>query len=289
MIVTRMSHPEAIRAPAVRGKRAMATRAQTPLVHILGGTSDALALCRLMTRRGVPYSLSVATATGEALAAGVGGTRQVGRMDAEDMAHWLLGARWVIDASHPYAELASRNLSAACRTLGLPLTRYERPSDIATIAHPWLLPVDSVEQACLKAAGLGQRILLTTGSKQLADYVRLLPGKTLIARVLPIAGILAQCADLGLGVNQVIAMTGPFSRELNQALYRQYRPDVMITKESGREGGYAEKVLPCLALNIACVVIRRPVMRWDDVIASPEAFEHRLDQWLNAAGTVSKE
>ncbi|HEY0208184.1 precorrin-6A reductase [Acerihabitans sp.] len=266
-----------------------AVRAQAPQVHILGGTSDALALCRVMARRGVSYSLSVATATGEALAAGVGGARQVGRMDAGEMAGWLSGARWVIDASHPYAELASRNLAAACRALALPLTRYERQSDIDAITHPRLFTVDSVAQACRTAAALGQRILLTTGSKQLADYVALLPGKTLIARVLPTAAILAQCAALGLGVHQVIAMTGPFSRELNLALYRQYRPEVMITKESGREGGYAEKVLPCLALNIPCVVIRRPLMRWDDVITTPDAFEHRLDRWLNTAGAANKE
>ncbi|WP_413739145.1 precorrin-6A reductase [Sodalis sp. RH21] len=252
-------------------------------VNVLGGTSDALALCRVLSRRGVPYSLSVATATGEALAAGVGGARQVGRLDADGLADWLRGACWAIDASHPYAELASRNLAAACAALRLPLTRYERPSEIAAITHPLLLQVDTVEQACHTAAGLGDRILLTTGSKQLADYVRLLPGKTLIARVLPLAGILGQCADLGLGVNQIIAMTGPFSHELNRALYRQYRPQVMITKESGREGGYAEKVLPCLELGIPCVVIRRPAMRWDDMISTPEDFEHRLDQWLDAA------
>ncbi len=253
-------------------------------VHILGGTSDALVLCRTLTRRGVPYSLSVATPTGAALAGNMGGELQVGRMDAEAMAGWLRAARWVIDASHPYAELASHNLAAACATLGLPLTRYERPSDIAAISHPLLLPVDSVEQACKTAFSLGERIMLTTGSKQLADYVRLLPGKTLIARVLPLAGILAECATLGLGVNQVIAMTGPFSHELNLALYRQFRPQVMITKESGREGGYTEKVMPCLEMNIPCVVIRRPQMHWDDVIATPEAFERRLDQWLGAGG-----
>jgi precorrin-6A/cobalt-precorrin-6A reductase len=253
-------------------------------VHILGGTSDALTLCRTLTRRGVPYSLSVATATGAALAGDMGGKLQVGRMDTAAMADWLHTAGWVIDASHPYAELASHNLASVCATLGLPLTRYERPSDIAAISHPLLLPVDTVEQACQTAFPLGERIMLTTGSKQLADYVRLLPGKTLIARVLPLAEILAECAKLGLGVNQVIAMTGPFSHELNLALYRHFRPQVMITKESGREGGYTEKVRPCLEMNIPCVVIRRPVMHWDDVIATPEAFERRLDQWLETFG-----
>lgn len=252
-------------------------------INILGGTSDALALCRILTRRDVPYSLSVATATGEALAADIGGARQVGRLDAAGMVDWLRSAQWVIDASHPYAEQASQTLAAACRTLGLPLTRYERPSEIDAIQDASLLAVDSIEQACAAAGEFGQRILLTTGSKQLADYVRLLPGKTLIARVLPVADVLGQCAALGLSVNQIIAMTGPFSRELNLALYRQYRPDVVITKESGREGGYADKVLACLDALIPCVVIRRPVMNWSAVIHSTDEFEQLLNQWLAAA------
>ncbi|WP_413740994.1 precorrin-6A reductase [Sodalis sp. RH15] len=258
-------------------------------IHILGGTSDALALCRILTRRGVPYSLSVATATGEALAEDVGGGRQVGRLDIDGMAEWLRCAHRVIDASHPYAEQASLTLAEACRQRGVPLTRYERPSDIDAIVHPCLFPVDSIEQACERAGQFGPRVLLTTGSKQLADYVRLLPGKTLIARVLPLSGILAQCEALGLGVNQIVAMTGPFSAELNLALYRRYRPDVMITKESGREGGYIDKVRPCLEENIPCVVLRRPVMHWQDVISTPDEFERRLDRWLCAADASLKE
>ncbi len=164
-----------------------------------------------------------------------------------------------------------------------------RSGFVCDINHPALLPVDSIEQACERAAQFGPRVLLTTGSKQLADYVRLLPGKILIARVLPLADIMSQCEALGLGVNQIIAMTGPFSPELNLALYRRYRPDVMITKESGREGGYVGKVRPCLEENIPCVVLRRPVMHWQDVMSTPDEFERRLDRWLSADGASLKE
>jgi hypothetical protein len=82
--------------------------------------------------------------------------------------------------------------------------------------------------------------------------------KTLLARVLPVADVMAQCADLGFGVGEIFALCGPFSAEFNAAFYRQCRADVVITKASGAEGGYQEKVQPCLDAGIPCIVITRP-------------------------------
>ncbi len=172
--------------------------------------------------------------------AGVGGGAVGGRWDAWIPPAWRPGCAtpagwWMLPI--PMRSRRPVPWPRPAGNWGCRSHRYERPSEIDAIAHPGLLPADSIEQACDLARPFGPRVLLTTGSKQLADYVRLLPDKTLIARVLPLAGILRQCEALGLGVNQIVAMTGPFSPELNLALYRHYRPDVMITKESGREGG----------------------------------------------------
>ena len=60
------------------------------------------------------YTLSVATPTGERLAGDIRGQIRCGRMEAADGGVAQSAAhRWVIDASHPYAEVVSQNSAPA--------------------------------------------------------------------------------------------------------------------------------------------------------------------------------
>ncbi|MFZ1872612.1 MAG: cobalt-precorrin-6A reductase [Chania sp.] len=258
------------------------------MIHIFGGTRDARLICQCFELAGENYSLSVASDAGKQLAGNLQGEVVVGRMDSDEMADYLQrrGIRWVIDASHPYADALSTNVMNACRRLGLRLTRYQRPSEIDQLSHPQLHKVNTLAEACALARGMGQRVLLTTGSKQLAEYQRGLPGKTLLVRVLPTAEVLAQSEALGLGVDNIIALRGPFSARFNQALYEFCQPDVVITKESGSEGGYLQKVEPCLALNIPCIVVRRPqpLENEGEQVDSLAAFAQLLACWQKHQG-----
>ncbi|CNH82064.1 cobalt-precorrin-6A reductase [Yersinia bercovieri] len=261
-----------------------------PAIHLFGGTSDARLICQLLDGAGERYSLSVATDAGRQLAGDIRGEVLVGRMDAAAMADFLTAraVRWVIDASHPYAELLSDNVVAACAQSNVPMTRYQRLSEIDAINHPLLHKVDSLSAACAVAQTLGPRVLLTTGSKQLAEYQRRLTGKTVLARVLPTAEVLSQCEALGLGVDNIIALRGPFSAQFNQALYQFCQPDVVITKESGVQGGYQEKVAPCLALNIPCIVVcRPPAVRLGHIgqqVTSLDELTQHLTHWQQQRG-----
>ncbi len=67
-------------------------------------------------------------------------------------------------------------------------------------------------------------------------------------------------------------MCGPFNAEFNTAFYRQCRVDVIITKASGTEGVYREKVQPCLDAGIPCIVITRPV----PLVTGEELLESQL-------------
>lgn len=260
------------------------------MIHIFGGTSDARAICQLLDEAGERYSLSVASDAGRQLAGSILGEVVVGRMDSDEIASYLQqhAIRWVIDASHPYATALSANVLVACQRQGVRLTRYQRPSEIDRLSHPLLHQVDDVAQACRVAQTLGTRVLLTTGSKQLVDYRHGLPDKVLLVRVLPTAEVLAQCEALGLGVDNIIALRGPFSAEFNRALYDFCQPDVVITKESGNEGGYLQKVEPSLALNIPCIVVRRPQSlvseAWDEQVNSLPAFAQLLSGWQQSQG-----
>nr|WP_318381135.1 cobalt-precorrin-6A reductase [uncultured Enterobacter sp.] len=255
-------------------------------VLVIGGTSDARAICQKLDAAGVAYTLSVATPTGQQLAGNVHGEVRCGRLDVDQMVAWLENGRtrWVIDASHPYAEVVSRNVQRACQQTGVLLSRYQRPEQLVSLEHPLLHYVASIAGACTLAAGFGDRVLLTTGSKDLAAWRSGLPGKTLMARVLPVADVIAACAELGFGVGEIFALCGPFSAEFNAAFYRQCQPDVVITKASGAEGGYQEKVQPCLDAGIPCIVIARPapLVVGDELLESQHAFAQRLTRWLAA-------
>lgn len=252
----------------------------------MGGTSDARALCQQLDAAHVPYTLSVATPTGQQLAGEIKGQVRCGRLELEQMIAWLREnrTRWVIDASHPYAEVVSRNILRACEAAGVLLSRYQRPEQLSDLTHPLLYTVQSIAQACEVAQTFGDRVLLTTGSKDLAQWRAGLPEKTLLARVLPVPDVIAQCAELGFGVGETFALCGPFSAEFNAAFYRQCRADVVVTKASGAEGGYQEKVQPCLDAGIPCIVITRPapLVTGDELLESQAAFAQRLARWLAA-------
>ncbi|CAA7601907.1 precorrin-6A reductase [Acididesulfobacillus acetoxydans] len=110
------------------------------------------------------------------------------------------------------------------------------------------------------AAGLGERILLTTGSNGLPEWLgqAVLKDKTLFVRVLPTAKVLQRCEELGLKPRQIIAAQGPFSREWNEAMMAQLGIQVVVAKDSGREGGTPAKILACSRRGIPLVLLKRP-------------------------------
>ena len=119
--------------------------------------------------------------------------------------------------------------------------RFERESLIKQIDYDDIYVVEDIEQACEIANEKGNNIFIGTGSKNLDKYIELIKGKKLIARVLPTSDVLKSCEELGLNADNIIAMKGPFTEEINIATYRQYDIDLLITKESGVAGGFLEQ------------------------------------------------
>ena len=70
---------------------------------------------------------------------------------------------------------------------------------------------------------------------------------------------LESAIQAGIMPAHLIGMQGPFSQELNEAVIRQFNIGVLVTKESGNNGGYEEKISPALNTGTDCIVIRRPL------------------------------
>ncbi|MNE61437.1 cobalt-precorrin-6x reductase [compost metagenome] len=103
--------------------------------------------------------------------------------------------------------------------------------------------------------------MLTTGGKTLEIFAEQLLGDPeirLTVRLLPCLENMEKCSRLGIEQRNVIALQGPFSREMNEALFRHYGTQVMITKESGAEGSVEEKLQAALDMGLYVILIVRP-------------------------------
>ncbi|WP_045573270.1 precorrin-6A reductase [Desulfosporosinus sp. I2] len=228
---------------------------------VLAGTEDGRELADALMQRGHDVLVSTLTAYGADLALEQGLPARSGAMDAEILTDLLKANSFaaLVDATHPYAVRVKEMAKKVCDDLALPYLRWER-SALELADHPLIHWAEDIPAAAQIATELGQRILLTTGSNGLPEWIaqRSINAKMLYIRVLPTSDVLARCESLGFKPNQIIAAQGPFSQEWDEAMFKQLKIEVVVAKESGKVGGTLEKVKACLSLNIPLVILKRP-------------------------------
>lgn len=243
---------------------------------VFSGTSDGNALAHALADQ-FPVVVSAATEHGGALAAGPKLTVWAGRQGIEARRQALVasGARVLIDATHPYATLMSEQLVGLARELNIPYLRYERASDYQPADGVWRATPQLAAQTAIAS---GQRIFLATGSKDLATYLQA-PGaadKQWFLRLTADPELIERAVALGVPRERICAMQGPFSAAFNEALWRDWQIDCVVTKDSGAAGGYGEKVAAARALGITLVVQGRPVLDYPRVAGSIDAVSAEL-------------
>ena len=69
---------------------------------------------------------------------------------------------------------------------------------------------------------------------------------------------IAACEETGIPHRNIIAMQGPFSKEMNTATIRQYAIRFLVSKDGGEAGGFAEKAAAAKETGTELIVLRRP-------------------------------
>ena len=225
-------------------------------ILVFAGTSEGRRLVELLHSIGVSVCASVATAYGKTLLP-EGVKVFAERLDAEEMATLMqsLSFDCVIDATHPHAAAVTENIKAACAFADTRYLRLLRPAgEMGGCVY-----VESAAKAAETLGLITGRVLLTTGSKELEVFTAV-PDfqQRLFPRILPVEDSLSHCLRCGYPVQNIIAMQGPFSRELNGAMMRQIGATVLVTKESGDSGGFTEKLLAAQDVGATAIVIGRP-------------------------------
>lgn len=229
-------------------------------VIIFAGTTEGRTISEYLASYKVPVTACVATEYGETLLTENEYLKvHAGRMDQEEIAAFIRekGAELVIDATHPYAAVVSENVAAACEREQVDYVRLIRGSSAESVDQAVL--VGSVDEAVEYLKKTEGNILATTGSKELFKYTQI-PGfeKRVFARVLSTGEVAAACEKLGFVGKNLICMQGPFSEALNIAMLHQFDCKYLVTKETGKAGGFEEKLHAAKAAGATLVLVGRP-------------------------------
>ena len=89
--------------------------------------------------------------------------------------------------------------------------------------------------------------------------------------------------ECGIPAGHLIAMQGPFTQELNVDILLQTGAKAVLTKESGKLGGFDEKVAAAREVGIPIVVVRNPEKKAEDSeLLSFDAVLERLTKITGA-------
>ena len=228
-------------------------------VIVFAGTTEGYEISRFLGENQIPVLACVATEYGSrSLKESSSLHVQAGRLDENEMKELFSREKpeLVLDATHPYAAEVTRNIRKACEEAEVSYTRILRTGSGQQNA----VYVKDTQAAAEYLKGTTGNVLLTTGSKELAAFTSVPDYKErLFARVLSLPSVIESCQALGFEGRNLIAMQGPFSMEMNRAMLTQYECRYLVTKDSGKAGGFLEKIQAAEACGATVVIIGRPL------------------------------
>ncbi len=232
-------------------------------ILVFAGTTEGRELIEYLNDFKVQVTACTATEYGKACIREQENTEVIpGRLEEEKIKALICekGIEIVVDATHPFAMTATENIRRACQEVKIPYLRCLRERtkepDEPQDGVVWVKSVEQAVESLMKTEG---NILIATGSRELYRYTALPNWKErCFARVLSSREAVEECIRLGFEGRHLIAMQGPFSKEMNREMLSYAKAEYFVTKESGRAGGFEEKVQAAKESQAVLIAIRRP-------------------------------
>lgn len=226
-------------------------------VLIFGNTPECRSTARMLRQRGRQVVISVTSEYARSLLP-PGTMCHVGKLDEAGMRQYIreVAPNRIVDASHPYAIAAQENIRRAAEELNIPCERvhFENIEDAWRDSVEWVDTHEAIIAAIVREKGnmllgIGRDPLLPIPLK--TDMARLFP------RITPTPEAVAACLELGYLKGNIIAMDGPFSRELTMALFDQKNITGVVVRDATDKGYLHEMVVPALERGIHVVMYGR--------------------------------
>lgn len=159
--------------------------------------------------------------------------------------------KWVIDATHPYAEEISTKAYRACLVHEVPLLALRRPAWQPAIGDRWL-EVSNLDGAAEIVSEMGGPVLLTIGIKELARF-------SAVDNVHFVVRLLKEPdGDLPLKDYEVVVAAPPYGLEEERQLLQDKKIRLIVCKNSGGEQTRA-KLVAARENRCGVVMVDRPL------------------------------
>ncbi|QGU00247.1 hypothetical protein SYNTR_1653 [Candidatus Syntrophocurvum alkaliphilum] len=231
------------------------------MILVLAGTTEGREILLEIKARGWPYIASLYSDYGAKILSEVHEDRLInGPLGKKGLSELVIEKqiKVIVDTTHPFATEISQNAINTAKQLKLPYIRLERKQfDIKESSL--VKKIHSLEE--IKPYLLNELTVFSTlGSNSLPALIPIIKSKNakLFIRVIPNSQILKQCEKLGLNKNQIIAKQGPFSIEDNMKMFKHVNANLILSKESGVEGGLDTKIAAAKALKTPHLILARP-------------------------------
>ena len=222
------------------------------MILVLGGTTEGRSAVQVLEESGATYYYST---RGEAQDVPlVHGLRVTGAMDQEAIVDFCRqhDIRLLVDAAHPFAVQVHRNMLLAARRLHLPVVRYERQYPPHTDCFTWCDDYDDAVSK-LRKAGI-TRLLALTGVQTIGRLRDYWTQNECWFRILNRDDSHAIAARQGFPADHLVY----YEENTTAELLRTVSPQAILTKESGRSGGFDEKVGAARQAGVQVFVVCRP-------------------------------
>ena len=225
------------------------------MILVLGGTTEGRIAAKVLDEAGKPFFYS--TCGKEQKLSTSNGVRITGGLDLDQMTEFCKAncVRLLVDAAHPFAESLHRTVTCAANELNIPVVRYERVYPERSSDIVWC---DDFADACLKMEQDDvRRLLALSGVKTISKLKPFWENHDCMFRVLNRTESVEMACRQGFPKERLLYYQDTDDEE---AVIFNSAADAILTKESGRSGGFQEKVETARRLGVKVYAVKRPVL-----------------------------
>lgn len=250
------------------------------MILVMSGTSDGRELIDRLTDKNYSILATAVTEYGGELIKSKCNCEVIAKpLDRDELSRLIAekNIKILIDVTHPYAVNGSRNAMEAAAECGTAYVRYER-ENITDSYGSYFKNYEDAEEYLNYREG---NILFTIGSNNIHYFTKRISMNRIFARVLPTKGVMEKCELLGLKPRNILGLEGPFSKEFNEILIKEFDVKFLVTKETSRAGGFLEKVEAAKNMGIELIIVKKPEINYSNEFSNMDELMDFIDKLQN--------